>query len=217
VRRFLLRNLWLKLAGVVLALLLWMGVSREPVTVLAVSVPVEYLNTPGSLVPTSEFAQQVEVQLRGPESAVHEATRNLHPVIDLGDALPGERTYMLRPADISVPYGVEVVRVLPSQFKLTFERSAQREVPVRARVMGTFASGIRIAEVKASPAKVRIVGPEHRVKQVESATTDPLDATGVVDQMTFSTEAHVSDPLVQVAPNQLLKVTVMMERSEEPR
>jgi YbbR domain-containing protein len=212
-----LRNFWLKLAGVLLALLLWAGVSREPVIALAVSVPVEYLNTPENLVLTSEAAQQVEVQVRGPESAAHEAARNLHPVIDLYDAKPGERTYMLRPADISVPYGVEVVRVLPSQFTLRFERSAQREVPVRARVMGSFATGLRIAEVTAEPQTVRIVGPEHRVKQVEGAMTDPLDATGVVDRMTFTTEAHVSDPLVQVAPNQPVKVTVLMERNGEPR
>ena len=200
-----------------LALLLWMGISQEPVIGLAVSVPVEYLNTPQHLVPTSEVAQKVEVQLRGPESAAHEAARNLHPVIDLADAKPGERTYTLRPEEIVVPYGVEVVRVLPSQFTLTFERSAQRDVPVRARVTGTFASGIRIAEVKTVPEKVRIVGPEHRVKQIDSAMTDPLDATGVIDELTFSTEAHVSDPLVQVAPNQPVKVTVVTDRAGGPR
>jgi YbbR domain-containing protein len=201
----------------VLALLLWAGISREPVIALAVSVPLEYLNTPEGLVLTSEAAQKVEVQLRGPESAAHEAARNLHPVIDLGDAKTGERTYMLRPEDITVPYGVEVVRVLPSQFKLDFERSAQRQVPVRARVMGTFASGIRIAKVTAEPETVTITGPEHRVRQIEAAMTDPLDATGVVDRLTFTTEAHVSDPLVQVEPRQPVKVTVMMERNGEPR
>lgn len=215
-QRVFLRNLWLKVAGIALALLLWAGISREPVIALAVSVPVEYLNTPEHLVLTSEAAQKVEVQLRGPESAAHEAARNLHPVIDLSDAKPGERTYMLRPEEITVPYGVEVVRVLPTQFKLAFERSAEREVPVRARVTGTFATGIRIGEVKSEPEMVKIIGPEHRVKQVESAMTDPLDATGVVDRLTFTTEAHVSDPLVQVAPNQPVKVTVMMQRSGEP-
>jgi hypothetical protein len=61
---------------------------------------------------------------------------------------------------------------------------------------------------------VTITGPRRRVEAVEAATTDPVDASGVMTRATFVTQAYVPDPLIQVVHPTPIRVTVIMEVRE---
>jgi YbbR domain-containing protein len=132
--------------------------------------------------------------------------------VDLAGVKPGERTFDLTSQHVVLPRDVEVVQVVPSQVRLSFDIGASKQVPVRPRVIGTFAPGFRIAKVSAEPAEVTIGGPKQRVEAVEAATTDPVDASGNMDRGMFVTNAFVPDPLVQIVRPMPVRVTVVMER-----
>jgi YbbR domain-containing protein len=105
------------------------------------------------------------------------------------------------------------VQIIPTQVHLVFDERMIRTVEVRPRVMGSFASGVRVARVEANPATITISGPKQRVDMVEAAITDPVDASGVMRQSSFVTHAYVSDPLVQVVQPRPIRVTVIMEQA----
>jgi len=48
---------------------------------------------------------------------------------------------------------------------------------------------------------------------VDSATTDPVDASGTMTRAVFVTNVYVSDPLVQVVQLSPIHVTVIMGKS----
>jgi YbbR domain-containing protein len=108
---------------------------------------------------------------------------------------------------------LDVVQVIPTQVRLLFDHRLVREVNVRPRVIGNFASGMRVARIETNPSKITISGPEKRVEMVDEAITDPVDATGVLRQSSFVTHAYVSDPLVQVLQPGPIRVTVIMEEA----
>lgn len=232
--RSLIFSHWdLKLLSLGIAIAIWWGVARDPVVEIPVDVQIEFHNVPDNLeissvsnpelVPFgtgfqpglgSEIIPRVQVRLRGPARDIREISRTaIHPVIDLKGATPGERTFDLSTNTILLPREIEVVQIVPSQLHVTFDRRATRQVEVRPRVIGTFASGYRIAETSASPATVTIVGPERRVNAVESAITDPVDASGVMGRAVFATRAYVSDPMVRPAGHEVIHVTVVTEKS----
>ena len=212
-RKYVFRNFGLKVVSLIAAVLLWVAVTREPVAEVAISVPVEFHNSPEHLEISTESIQQVQVRVRGPVREVRDLTpSDVHAVIDLEQAKPGERTYDLNPRRIHVPDGIEVVQAVPSQMRLTFDASQTREIEVKPRVIGTFASGYRIDQVTASPGKITIVGPAKHVQGVEAAVTDPVDATGVVGSATFTTHAYVADPLVRLADPNPIHVTVTTQK-----
>ena len=62
----------------------------------------------------------------------------------------------------------------------------------------------------AEPSSLGIVGPQGHVQAVESAITDPIDVSGVMDRATFVRHAYVADPLVQVTSADPIRVTVIM-------
>jgi YbbR domain-containing protein len=159
--------------------------------------------------------------LRGPERRLQALNRSqVHAILDLQHASPGERTFDLLRKDIHLPRHVQVVQIVPAQFHISFDRRATRSVPVEPRVIGTLLSGYEISVVTADPATVTIVGPEQRVRAVQAAMSDPVDASGVVGSATFTTHAYVSDPLVRVETPEPVRVTVktakMPEKAGQP-
>jgi len=152
--------------------------------------------------------------LRGPERIVHQLrSSDVYVGIELGNLKPGERTFDLTDQQIHRPVGLEVVQVVPSQVHLAFDTRLTREVEIHPRVTGTFIAGLQIARVEADPERVTITGPRHHVERVESATTDPVDATGIRSRQTFTTNVYVADPLVQVVQPTPVRVTVIMEKT----
>jgi hypothetical protein len=69
----------------------------------------------------------------------------------------------------------------------------------------------------ADPQKITISGPRRHVERVEAATTDPVDATGIIGRAIFVTNVYVADPLVQVVQAPAIHVTVVMEKGDAPK
>jgi YbbR domain-containing protein len=213
-RRYVLHNLVLKLVSLGFAVSLWLAVSRDPIAEVALDVPIEFHNIPQNLDISSENIPQAQIRLRGPQRIVRGVrASDVYADIDLTNFRPGERTFDLTARQIHVPSGLQVVQVIPSQLHLSFDAHVSREVEVHPRVIGTFAEGYRIKDILVEPAKVAISGPRKRVEAVEAALTDPLDVSGATDRVTLMRHAYVSDPVVQVANPEPVRVTIIMEQA----
>lgn len=203
-----------KLLAVCIAVAMWWGVARDPVIEVSVTAPIEFHNVPDNLEISSETIPTAQIRVRGPARVLRDLERSdVHPSMDLQGATPGERTYELSGRQIQLPQGAEVVQIVPGNFRVQFDRRASKQVEVRPRVIGTFASGYRILQATAVPDKVTIVGPAKRVEAIENAITDPVDASGVIGRATFTTHAYISDPLVRFVNPGPINVIVITEKS----
>jgi YbbR domain-containing protein len=217
-RRYVINNLGLKLLSLAIAALLWMAIAVEPRPEVAITVPIEFHNSPDSLEISSETIPQVQVLVKGPSGIVHSlGPSEVHAVIDLNSATPGEHTYDLFSSRVRVPRDVEVLQVIPSQFRISFDTRATRKVDVRPRVIGATAPGFRMENVTVDPPTVTLVGPQKRVDAIESVITDPVDASGVMGRATFNTHVYVSDPLVRLANPSVVRVTVVTDARRQAK
>jgi len=213
-RKYVVKNLPFKLVSLAIAIMLWWAVGRDQPIDMPMTVPLEFQNAPANLEINSDYPFQAQVTLRGPERQLQELRPSeVHAILDLQGATAGERTVELSPKDIHVPRNVKVVQVVPAQFHISFDRSMSRSVPVQPRVIGTLLSGYDITGVITDPSMVTIVGPERRVKAIQNAMTDPVDATGVVGKATFTSHAYVTDPLVRVQTPGPIHVIVSTEKT----
>jgi YbbR domain-containing protein len=203
-------HLRLKILSLLIALALWYAVAHDQPAEIALSVPIEFYNTPEHLEISSERIQRAEVRVQGPARILREMTNaDIDAVVDLAGAHVGEHTFDLTPKQIRhLPHNVAILQVVPSQVRLELDRSASKVVDVTPRVIGSFAAGYRLGDVEANPAKITIVGPQSRLQSIDAAITDPVDATGLVGRATFTTQAYVGDPLVQLMNPQPIHVTV---------
>lgn len=218
VRRLFLHNIGLKLVSLALAVGLWANVARDPVAEVELRVPIEFHNLPTNLEVDSANFTEAQIRLRGPERLIHRLQNgDVRAELDLAAVNPGERTFDLTARHVHVPQDLEVVQIIPGQFHLSFDTRDVRIVEVRPRMTGSFASGMRVAQVIADPPKVTISGPRRRVEAVEAAITDAVDASGTMTRASFVTQAYVPDPLIQIVHPTPIRVTVIMEGSGEEK
>jgi YbbR domain-containing protein len=215
-QRYIFHNLGLKLLSLLLAAGLWFMISRdEQPAEVAVRAPIVFQNVPPSLEISTESIPEAQIRVRGPDRVIRQLRANdVHAEIDLSNARPGERTYDLNSQQVRHPRDLDIEQVVPSQLHLAFDTRLVREVEIHARVTGSFADGGQISKVDVDPAKITIIGPRHHVEQVDSATTDPVDASGTRGRATFTTNVYVADPLVQVLQPMSIHVTVTVQKAE---
>jgi diadenylate cyclase len=217
-RHTFVHNYGLKLISLLLAIGLWLVVARDPIAEVEIKVPIEFHNLPENLEIDSASFTEAQVRVRGSERVIHRLRpADVRVEIALADVRPGNRTFDLTSRHVHLPQDLEVVQIVPGQFQLSFDNRLTRTVEIRPRVTGTFASGMRVAQIVADPPNIMITGPRRRVEAVETATTDPVDASGTMDRASFVTQAYVPDPLIQVVHPTPIRVTVIMERSGEEK
>jgi YbbR domain-containing protein len=214
-KRFVLHNFGLKLLSLGLAAGLWLLISPgEHPAEVALRGPIVFQNVPSSIEISSESIPEAQIRVRGPERIIRRLQANeIHAEIDLASAKPGERTFDLTSQQVRHPSDVEVEQVVPSQLHLLFDTRMSREVEIHPRVTGIFSDGEQIVKVDADPPRITIAGPLHHVEKVDSATTDPVDATGTRGSAVFTTNVYVSDPLVQVLQTTSIRVTVLVQKA----
>ncbi|MGE5204458.1 MAG: YbbR-like domain-containing protein [Chlamydiota bacterium] len=213
-RRYVFHDIGLKLFSLLMAVCLWAVVTQDHVEELLWKANIELHSMPQQLEISSVSLPEAKIWLSGPSRVVnHLGSDSVHVVLDLSRARPGERTYSLDSRNVHVPDGVRVKQIDPAQVQIHLDVRKTRIVEVHPRVVGRLASGFAITRVLATPPQITVVGPAKRVDMVDEAVTDPVDATGLLSQRSFTTNAYVSDPLVQVVNPAPVRVTVFVGKS----
>src|SRR5580692_11977055 len=123
--RLIFENFGWKLLSLAAAATIWAMVATEPELSTFASAPVEYKNLPNDLEIGSNPVTSVLLELRGPSGQLGGAGEaSLHPqvILDMSAAVPGERTFTVGDGAVKLPRGVRLVRAVPSEVRLDFER-----------------------------------------------------------------------------------------------
>jgi len=215
--KFITGNLGWKLLALLIAVVLWIAVAREPELASSIAVPIEFKNIPGDLDIGPNLPDRVRLEIRGPSGRLsRDNLADLAVILDLHDARPGERTYNIRPSNINLPSDVSFYRALPSQITLQFDKLLTKEVEIRlAPYSKGPPDGYRVRSYTLEPAKTFIRGPEERVKSITYVTIDPVDLSGVISQAEFSTHVNIGDPQVRLEVPSEVKLRVTLERVQK--
>jgi len=213
--RLIFENIGWKLLSLAAAATIWAMVATEPELSTFASAPVEYKNLPNDLEIGSTPLTSVLLELRGPSGQLGgTAEASLHPqvILDMSAAVPGERTFTVGDGAVKLPRGVRLVRAVPSQVRLEFERHADASVPVTVRVTGEGHDGYFVASQNVQPSRLEIVGPASHVARVTQAVTDAVDVSQVVGTSEFRVNAFLNDPYVRFQGSPQVEVTVTMKK-----
>jgi YbbR domain-containing protein len=174
-------------------------------------VPIEFQNLPQGLEIVGDPPDAVEVRLRASSGTLGRlGAGDMAAVIDLRTARPGRRLFHLTPANVKVPYGVEVVQVGPATLPIGFENSAVRMVQVRPSVEGQPAPGYEVVSVTSDPATVEVIGPESSLRGLDEAMTEPISVAEATRPIREVVTIGVADPNVRLRTPQTAEVTVQI-------
>lgn len=193
---------------------LWVTIINEPELVTSASVPIFYRGLPRTIEIASGQPDRIFLEIRGPASRLTPGRLADTAVqIDLTDVTkPGERTFTISRTNINLPMGVNFLRAVPSQLRLSFDHQVSKDVQVHIRLGGRPAEGWHVMSQTVTPDRLRIVGPASRVSLIEYAETDPVDLTGFEKQL-LETKVHgyIADSQVRFESSPMVQVRIQLE------
>ena len=198
-KEFLTHNWLTKLFSLAVATMLWVAIAGQQNSEIGMTIPLEYRNIPSKLEVVGDTTNSVEVRLRGSSALIREiSSRDVSATLDLAGVHPGEKIEQLTYQNVKVPFGVDVVRVNPSQIRLNLENTVSKTVPVVVQVEGEPAAGFETGAVTVNPGSVEVEGPESKMRTLE---TMPTAAVNVDDRKTtFSgpVDLDLPDPMLRL-------------------
>jgi YbbR domain-containing protein len=204
-------NIGWKLLSLAAAVALWFSVASEPELATLRSVPVEYKGPPDDLEISSNFVEDVVLEMRGPSSRLRDL-RDARPAVVLDFSSvhqPGERTFTIDSSNASLPRGIQLVRSIPEQLRFRFEHRTTRQVPVDVRLSPPH-DGYAVASVQVTPPALSVTGPESSVERMRAINTDPVDISGVIASQQYRVNTYLTEPRARFqSPSQVVvQVTV---------
>jgi len=216
--RWFVRDWKLKLVSLVLALGLWLLLvpSEKMYSEKALTIPLETRNIPAGLEIVEQQAETIDITLRAPNRLLDEiGPSGLVARIDLDRASVLQQEYPLNESMIAVPPGAEVIKINPNKVTIKLERTGEATLDVHPTMRGKAAPGFRIARTEIEPSRVRVRGPESRVRGKEAATTAPVDVSGLTESTVFEVDIILPRPEFRlVSPQTSARVTVHVEQDK---
>lgn len=208
---FPFRNIGLKFLSICIAALLWLVVAGDRVVERALRVPVEFQGLPQALEIVGDPPDAVDVRLRGSSGTLARlGPGDMSAVIDLRNARPGRRLFHLTPAQINVPYGVEVMQVAPATLPMAFENSAVRILEIKPSLEGAPATGYEVIGITSDPPTVEAIGPESSLRGLDEAMTEPVSIANATRSVREVVTVGVADPSVRLRAAQTATVLVQI-------
>ncbi len=215
--RLRIRHVGLKLLSVVVATLLWMVVTGDPIVERTIRIGLELQRTPAGLELVGAVPDTVAVRVRGPASRLSALSpADLSAVVDLDGVRTGRRLFPLTPAQVTAPFGLEVMQVTPPNLPLAFEGTASAVVPVRPRVEGTPVPGHSVTNVSVTPSQVRVEGPESVVRGVTEVFTELVSIEGASSLMREAVTIDTSESALRLsgAGTAVVTITIAADTTE---
>jgi YbbR domain-containing protein len=197
--------------AIILASVLWFTVAGEHVVERSLRVPLAVRNLPPNLEILGDLPAAVDVRVRGSAAQLSRLdSGDVVAMLDLATARTGSRLFHLRTDEVRAPYGIDVAQVMPPSISLSLENSVRRTVPIVPTTDGDPAPGFVVGRMSAEPATVQIIGPESHVRDVASATTEPVEIDGKRERVRDVVTVGVTDSSVRLV-EQALSATVVIE------
>ena len=191
--------------------MLWMVVSGEETVERGLRVPLELTQVPAGLELLGDVPATVDVRVRGASGTLGRVgAGEVVAVLDLHTAQSGRRLFPLTPEQVRVPFGVEIMQVLPSAVTMAFEPSASREVPIVPAVDGRPAPGYVVGPMTAEPRLAEIIGPESAVKRATEVVTEPVSVAGATTHVKQPVILGLLDPALRLKTARSATVTVQI-------
>jgi YbbR domain-containing protein len=181
-------NLSLKVASLALAIGVWFFVRGEDRPVQIVSVPLEIRSLPEGLAIAGDVIDSVNVRVKAPEVMLKDMRPDrITARLDLSGLDAGDHLVRVRPEELRIPPGADVVKISPEYVAVRLEKKLTRELPVTPRVIGEPAAGFIVGAAMVRPDHVKVEGPESAVRLAKEVLTDIVR----VDGRTTSVEVMV--------------------------
>lgn len=200
---------------------IWFGFTRSHDTIIALNVPIEYVNRPANLEILDTSVDEARLQLYGSSALIKSLKPGQVQVrLDLGKATEGSNIFTISQENVILPPGVFLNKVQPTRIDVTLDVPIVAELPVQVDWVGRLPENLSLVQVSVTPETVRVTGGSQTIRSVNTIYTTPLRLDNITRSGSITASLAIVPPSLKLLTGTSDKVTVsyvLKERSTDER
>lgn len=206
----------LKLISIFLSLFLWVYVLNSEKVKFEKTVSLEFV-LPMDMMFAEKPPQEVTFLIEGPRAFVRTvAERDDRLVIDLNRANARRQLNFsvdINPAQLNLPFGMVVERVLPRRLPIRLEKKASKIVPLKLVFSGQLPEKLSLTQTTLEPSEVEVYGPRSVISRLKDLPTKPIELEALAGQDKIQAEINLPDERLSVTGGLDLKFNYQLKAS----
>lgn len=209
IKDFLTKNIWLKLASLILATALWIFVILSGRTEITMNVPVLYTGLKPQL-DMMDSPKKVNISIEGQGSLLKNIRRGeIRAVIDLSETKSGRSFFTLTKENFELPKTLLLTNIEPETISVTIESELTKNIPVKPVIVGRPEKGFTIFEINVVPDNIVVEGPKSLVGKIYSVKTEPIDINGLNTDLQYKANLDLENSTIRRKVNKVeVNITV---------
>lgn len=211
-RKILTENLTFKIISIALAVFLWFFVTFKGQTETTIEIPIEFKNIPSDMEILKQSIRKVNVAISARDRIIRELTQNnVRVLIDLSNVKLGENSIPITKSSIKLPRGTDVLRIEPSVVKVQIDKKVQKNVPIKAIIVGKPEKGFTIGSINIFPSSINIEGPQKELERIRTLRTEPIDIEGIKNNLNIQVKVDTEGKIFR-AEKDTVNVEIKLRR-----
>ncbi len=206
----------LKFLSAFLAIFLWVYVLNSEKVKFEKTVSLEYI-LPVDMMFAQKPPQEVIFLIEGPRAFVRTVSeREDRLVIDLNRANARRAldfTVDINPAQLNLPFGMVVERVIPRKLQIRLEKKASKIVPLKLLFAGQLPDRLALLHPELEPSEVEVYGPRSLISKLKELPVKPVDLEGLQGLDQVAVELQLPDERLTVTGGSDVKLRYQLKAS----
>ena len=203
------------LASFVVIIGFWLSFAKGLETLISYDVPVVYMNRDPGMQILETSTGTISLQLGGSGALIRNLrAEQIQIRVDLANAVVGQNTYTITQDIISLPPGVILKKVTPSNVDVLLDVPMQKTLPVQVDWIGKLSPGLVLSEITLTPETVEVVGGSRILHDITTVYTEkiPLENLTTSGQMTVNVALHPASLKISAKSKESISLSYTLKK-----
>ncbi|TFG35635.1 MAG: hypothetical protein E4H46_04725, partial [Desulfobacterales bacterium] len=164
------------------------------------------------------FKNELELTVNGPRGLMRNlAVQRISRPIDLFRAEPGTKVFQNTIDSISLPRGVRLLRVKPTDIILQLDKLVKKNIPILYETTGSLPDGFELISITINPASIPVTGPEPSVGHVDSISTATIDLSRFTTSTTRPVALKLTPAIKDLVGEPIVTAAIVIKEKMEQK
>ncbi|MHA2053126.1 MAG: CdaR family protein, partial [Candidatus Hodarchaeales archaeon] len=187
----------------------WFNITRGRDTLVTKETPIEYMNRDPGMEILSASVNAVSLDLSGSGALV----KSINPAqvqvrLDLSKAVAGNNSFTITRENISLPPGIFLKNVYPSEVDVDLDVTIKKKVPVQVDWVGKLPDNLILIETNIESESVEIIGGKRILENIATIYTEKVPLDKLKDKGTIAANLALQPASLKIATGSKEKITI---------
>ena len=187
----------------------WLSVSRGVDTLVTLQVPLEYTKRDLAMEIVKTSVNAVNLELEGSGALIKSIRPDQVQIrLDLSKSKAGPNTFTISRKNISLPPGIVLKGVTPSEVDVDLDVLIKKELPVQIDWVGRLPDHFILEEATVEPQTVEIIGGKRMLEKMTTLYTEKVPINNLEVEGVITANVALNPASLKIAPGSEEKVTI---------